>query len=320
MSQGPADVPGPAGLRVLVTGGSGFIGRHVIAQLRSAGHRVSVADLNAFPEATVDTIVGDLCEHRVRERAVTPGLDAVVHLAAATSVLGSIERPAHVHQTNVEMTAGLLELARQCGVGTFVLASTNAVVGNVGTRTITEDLPLAPLTPYGGTKAAAEMLMSGYAGAYGMRTPALRLTNVYGPGMSHKDSFVPRLLRAAAGGGHVEIYGDGRQRRDLVHVGDAARAMLLAVLDWPSGAVIVGGSQSYEVNEIAQAAREATGLPIGARAVPAKPGEMPAVVVDIGRARSRGFEPSIGLVDGLRTAWEDFSPPPDRKRPVDARQ
>jgi UDP-glucose 4-epimerase len=198
-------------------------------------------------------------------------------------------------------------LARCAGVETFVLASTNAVVGNIGQSTITETLPLAPLTPYGATKAAGEMLLSGYAGAFGMRTPAVRLTNVYGPGMGHKDSFVPRLMRAAARGGEVEIYGDGEQRRDLIHVLDAARALVSAAQSWPPGPVIIGGSRSYTVNQLAQAARDATGRPIAARRVAAKPGEMPAVVVDIARARSRGYEPSISLVDGMRSAWADFA-------------
>jgi UDP-glucose 4-epimerase len=307
VTHGPADAVSSAGMRILVTGGSGFIGRHVVAQLLASGHSVVVADKDAFPDGPIDTVIGDLCDAEVRERAVSPDLDAIVHLAAATSVLGSIERPAEVHRTNVEMTAGLLELARQRDVGTFVLASTNAVVGDVGQSTITEALPLAPLTPYGGTKAAAEMLLSGYAGAFGLRTPAVRLTNVYGPGMGHKDSFVPRLLRAAASGGSVQIYGDGEQRRDLVHVGDAARALLTAAISWPAGPVIIGGSHSYTVNEITQAARDATGRPIGATPIPPKPGEMPAVVVDIARARSRGYEPSISLVDGIRSAWADFS-------------
>lgn len=297
-----------AGTRVLVTGGSGFIGRHVVTALQEAGHQVSVADRNAHGDAAVRCVTGDLTDPDVRAAAVTSDLDAIVHLAAATSVLGSIERPAEVHRTNVEMTAGLLEAARQCGVGTFVLASTNAVIGDVGQSTITERLASAPLTPYGGTKAAAEMLLAGYAGSYAIRAPVVRLTNVYGGGMSHKDSFVPRLMRAAATGGQVEVYGDGEQRRDLVFVGDVARAVTQAVEGWPSGPVIIGGSRSYTVNEITEAAREATGMPIRAQRVPAKPGEMPAVVVDISRARSLGFEPEVALLEGMRSVWRDFMP------------
>ncbi|MBA2695843.1 MAG: NAD-dependent epimerase/dehydratase family protein [Ornithinimicrobium sp.] len=295
-------------LRVLVTGGSGFIGRHVVAALHGAGHDAVVADLDVFADGEVPTIEGDLCDPEVRERAITSDLDAVVHLAAFTSVLRSVQQPADVHATNVEMTAGLLEAARVAGVGTFVFASTNAVIGDVGQDTIVETMPLAPLTPYGGTKAAAEMLLSGYAGSFGMRCPVLRLTNVYGGGMSHKDSFVPRLMRAAAEGGEVQIYGDGEQRRDLVFVGDVARAASLAVADWPSGPVIIGGSRSYTVNAITQAARDATDRPIRTRHVPAKPGEMPAVVVDIARARARGFEPGASLVEGMREAWVEFAP------------
>jgi UDP-glucose 4-epimerase len=296
------------GTRVLVTGGSGFIGRHVVTALRDAGHRVTVADLDPHPDTSVQCVTGDLIDPDVQAAAVTADVDAIVHLAARTSVLGSIERPAEVHRTNVEMTAGLLEAARRCGVTTMVLASTNAVIGDVGQSTITEDLPSAPLTPYGGTKAAAEMLLSGYAGAFGIRAPVVRLTNVYGGGMSHKDSFVPRLMRAAASGGQVEIYGDGEQRRDLVFVGDVARAVTAAVQGWPSGPVIIGGSRSYTVNEITEVARQATGLPIRTRPVAAKPGEMPAVVVDIARARSLGFEPQVALLEGMRSVWQDFRP------------
>ncbi len=308
MSDAPSKRSTARSLHVVVTGGAGFIGRHVVAGLASAGYQVTVADRHGFGDDSVAEVVGDLLDPTVRESAVSDDVDAIVHLAAVTSVLGSIERPVEVHQANVEVTAGLLEVARSRGVSTFVLASTNAVTGDVGQNTIVESLPLAPLTPYGGTKAAAEMLVSGYAGSFGIRAPVVRLTNVYGGGMLHKDSFIPRLMRAAAEGGEVEIYGDGEQRRDLVHASDVSRAVALAVEQWPTGPVIVGGSRSYTVNEITEAACEATGRPIGVRKVPAKPGEMPAVVVDISRARSLGYEPQITLLEGLRSAWRDFAP------------
>ena len=297
-------------MRVLVTGGCGFVGRHVVAALAGAGHEVRVVDrVDTAPPGAVETVVGELGEASVRDRAVVPGTGAVVHLAAETSVLGSMQRPAWVHAVNVEVTAALLELAREREVEAFVLASTNAVVGPCA-GTMTEDVALRPLTPYGATKAAAEMLMSGYAGAYGMRTPALRLTNVYGPGMQAKDSFVPRLFRAAAEGRGVQVYGDGLQRRDLVHVHDVARAFALAVGDWPGGPVIIGHGHSPSVLDIVEAARAASGAEIPVEHVPAKPGEMPAVVVDPGRAAARGFQTEVGLEAGMAGVWPDFRPVP----------
>lgn len=301
----PAHPDAPAPGPVLVTGGAGFIGRHVVARLRRDGHAVTVADHHPHPDPGVRSVTGELRDPAVLDQAVD-GVAAIVHLAAMTSVLGSIERPVEIHQVNVDVTAALLDLARVREVEAFVLASSNAVTGNVGDQTITEEMPLAPLTPYGATKAAAEMLASGYAGAYGLRAPMLRFSNVYGPGMRHKDSLIPRLMRAAAAGGSVEVYGTGEQRRDLVHVGDIAEAVALAARGWPTGPVIVGSGHSPSVNEIIDAAREATGRPIATTAVPAKPGEMPAVIIDIAKARRLGYAPRVGLIDGLRGAWHDF--------------
>ncbi len=215
--------------RVLITGGCGFVGRAVVKAFQSRGIPVTVVDLQGpdGPRDGVTHIVGDLRDNHVRDEAVAPGTLGIVHLAASTSVLRSVERPTQTYADNVAVTQELLELARIRGLSRFLLASTNAVVGNVGTTTITEQLPLQPLTPYGATKAACEMLLSGYAGAYGMTACALRFSNVYGPGMAHKDSFVPRLMRAALSGSTVRIYGDGTQHRDLVYVDDVVRGVVL---------------------------------------------------------------------------------------------
>jgi UDP-glucose 4-epimerase len=295
-----------AGERILVTGGSGFIGRSVVPALRAAGASVTVVDRHGYPDADVPVVVGDLRDPAIRDAAVTPGLTGIVHLAAVTSVLGSLNDPAAVHAVNVEATAGLLELARVRGVPRFMMASTNAVVGDVGEATIDEDLPLRPLTPYGATKAAAEMLLSGYAGGYGMTTCALRFTNVYGPGMAEKDSLVPRIMRAVRDGGRIQVYGTGGQRRDLVHVKDVVAGLLAAWRAGYVGSVIIGSGHSVSVAELIATAGTVTGHPVPVEHVDSKPGEMPAVIVSIARARKLGYEPSVSLADGLATVWEEF--------------
>ncbi|GAB3167928.1 NAD-dependent epimerase/dehydratase family protein [Amycolatopsis sp. NPDC004378] len=305
-----ASAHGPDRTSVVVTGGSGFIGRAAVRAFRDRGVPVTVVDRVPFPEDLdgVRVVTGDLRDAAVREEAVTAGTAGIVHLAALTSVLKSVELPEDTFADNVLVTQELLELARRREVPKFLLASTNAVIGNVGTATITPDLPLRPLTPYGATKAACEMLLSGYAGAYGMTTCALRFTNVYGPGMSHKDSFVPRMMRAALTGGGIKIYGDGRQRRDLVHVDDVVRAILTAFDSGHTGRAIVGAGRSVSVLEMVEAVREVTGAELPVEHIEAPAGEMPAVVVDVsGSAATIGYRPSVSLVDGLGTAWKYFS-------------
>ncbi|MFG1648031.1 NAD-dependent epimerase/dehydratase family protein [Amycolatopsis sp. NPDC049252] len=301
---------GPERTSVVVTGGSGFIGRAVVRAFRERGVPVTVVDRVPFPDelSGVRVVTGELGDAAVREEAVTPETAAIVHLAALTSVLRSVELPEQTFADNVLVTQELLELARRLEVPNFVLASTNAVIGNVGGATITPDLPPRPLTPYGATKAACEMLLSGYAGAYGMTTCALRFTNVYGPGMSHKDSFVPRMMRAALNGTGVRVYGDGQQRRDLVHVDDVVHAIILAVGSGYSGTAIVGAGKSVSVLEMVEAVREVTGAELPVEHVEAPAGEMPAVVVDVsGSAETIGYRPSMSLTDGLATAWKYFS-------------
>lgn len=294
--------------RVLVTGGAGFIGRRLVKALLGTGAEVAVADLREPAEPGVRPVVGDLRDPSVAAQAVSPGTEAIFHLAAVTSVLKSLDDPAGTYATNVAATASLLELARTRGVKSFLLASTNAVVGDVGRNVITERAPLRPLTPYGATKAAGEMLVSCYSAAYGVTGCSLRFSNVYGPGMQQKDSFVPRLMRAARDDHGVQIYGDGTQVRDLIHVDDIVAAILLAWRSAHTGPLIVGAGESVTVNDIVAAARSVTGAPIPAENIPPKPGEMPAVIVDISAARALGYQPTHDLKSGIATVWPEWDP------------
>jgi UDP-glucose 4-epimerase len=293
--------------QVLVTGGSGFIGRRLVRALLDTGADVTVADKRAFPDDAVRSVVGDLCDPSVVASAVRPGTEVIIHLAAITRVLLSIEDPAGTHALNVTATADLLEQARLKEVGSFVLASTNAVTGDVGRATINEQIALRPLTPYGATKAAGEMLLGSYAACYGMTGCALRFSNVYGPGMAEKDSFVPRLMRAARDGQGVQVFGDGTQVRDLVHVDDIVAGIFTALRSGFTGPLILGAGESVTVNEIVDAARSVTGKEIPVENIPAKPGEMPAVIVDISAAKALGYSPAHDLKSGLATVWPEFS-------------
>lgn len=303
-----SDSPGLHGRRVLVTGGSGFIGRHAVAGLSHAGAQVRVVDLRPHPDPSADIVVGDIGDPEVLSEAFDGGVDSVVHLAAVTSVLRSVENPGGTFDTNVAGTHAVLEAARAAGVGSLVFASTNAVTGPMEAPAIVETATLKPLTPYGATKAAAEMLMSAYTASYDVRCVCLRLTNVYGPGMQAKDSIVARLMRAIRLEREFEIYGDGRQVRDYVHVSDVIGAVRLALdrQDW-SGPVVIGSGKSLSVLEVLDTVRSVTGASLDVRHGPARPGEMPAVIVDPSRALSSGWAPRYDFAEGVRGVWEEWS-------------
>jgi len=300
-------------MRVLVTGGAGFIGTAVVAALVGAGHEVVVADLEeprvigTAAAGRVRSVVGDLRDPKVVDLAVGEGMDAVMHLAAATSVLRSVKDPEGVYESNVAMTQQLLERARRLGGAAFVLASTNAVVGDAmvvdDAHLIDERAPLAPLTPYGATKAAAEMLVSAYRRAYGMNAVSLRLTNVYGPGVWVKDGLVARLFKAARSGSGIRVNGDGLQRRDYVYIDDVVAAFSSAACGgWP-GTVVVGSGASVNVLELHDAIARTTGATIPVEHGEQPPGEMRAVIVDRAVADGLGHGPPVGLAEGLRRTW-----------------
>jgi UDP-glucose 4-epimerase len=297
------------GRRVLVTGGSGFIGRHVVSRLTADGAQVRVVDLQPHPDPSVDVVQGDIADPGVLARAFDGGFESIVHLAAVTSVLRSLEEPDKTFATNVAGTHALLEAGRAAGVTSLAFTSTNAVTGPMEQPRITEDARLRPLTPYGSTKAAGEMLMAAYTASYGLRCACIRLTNVYGPGMQAKDSIVARLMRYIRLGTTFEVYGDGSQVRDYVHAHDVVAAMRLGLTseEW-AGPMVIGSGTSLSVLEVIEAVKRVSGADVEFRHGPAKPGEMPAVIVDPRRAHAAGWTPRYpDLDDGLVGVWEEWS-------------
>jgi UDP-glucose 4-epimerase len=287
---------------VVVTGGAGFIGSATTAALRARGDDVIVIDRRAPAPS-------DLCADGVIEATVTSDVDAVIHLAAWTSVLGTLADPLGTFRVNVDATSRLAEQCRRSGVTRLVFASTNAVIGAgvADGGLIDQRTTLIPLTPYGATKAAAENVLSAYRYAYGLETTVLRLTNVYGPGMltAGKDTAIARMLRAARSGETFDVYGTGESVRDYIYIDDVVDAFLAAV-DGEIPAMILpyGSGSSVSVGELAMTVRSVTGATLPLRHVPAKKGEMPAVRVDIGLARSIGLMPRTALKEGLALTWE----------------
>lgn len=293
-------------MRTTVTGGLGFVGRHVTRARLAFGDEVTTVDLRSGSEEGAAHVEGDLRDPGVVERSVPEGTEAIVHLAAKTSVLGSIQDPLATFEHNVLATHHLLERAREVGVRHFVLASTNAVTGDVGTAVISEALPTRPLTPYGATKAAGEALLSSHASCFGMSGVSLRFTNIYGTGMGEKDSVIPRLMRAALDGGSISVYGDGKQVRDYVYVTDVAAAVDLALSLETNDVFTIGYGESLSVLDLHAAVCEVSGVAIPLEHVEAKAGEMPAVIVSTAKAKAAGFNPRYDLRSGLTETWADF--------------
>jgi len=300
--------------KVLVTGGAGFIGRHLTEALTTQGdYDVTVLDNESLGDrrhldlTTVRFLAGDLRDRDAVAAALT-GQDAVVHLAADTRVIDSIEDPAHNFANNVVGTFQLLELCRELGVPRIVAASTGgAIVGDVPPP-VHERMAAQPTSPYGASKLMLEGYLSAYTAAYGLAGCALRFSNIYGPRSFHKGSVVAHFFKQVLAGDPLVVYGDGSQARDFLYVGDLVEGIRVALESEATGAYQLGSGTPTTVNQLLDLMREVTGRELDVLYKDFRPGEVRETWCEIEKARSGfGFAPSTPLREGLAKTWAWFA-------------
>ena len=301
-------------MKVLVTGGAGYIGSHAVRELREAGHEVAVLDdlsqghRRAVP-ADVPFLQGDVSDRVVVQRAAE-GADAVMHFAARLSVGESTRDPGGYYHANVVKGLALLAAVLEVGVRRFVFSSTCAVYGQPVRVPLDEDHPQEPINPYGATKRAFERALLDHARAGLLRAVCLRYFNAAGChpdgtlGEDHRpeEHLVPRAVDAALGRAeglviHGEDYetADGTCVRDYIHVQDLARAHVAALAvegPEPFEAFNVGTGRGHSVREVVRAVESTSGRSVPVRVGPRRPGDPPQLVAAPGRLKqTTGFTP-----------------------------
>jgi UDP-glucose 4-epimerase len=299
--------------KILITGGAGFIGRHLANGLVShGGYDVTVIDNESLGDRQhldldkIRFVHGDLTD-RNDVLAALEGQDAVVHLAADTRVMDSIENPQHNFDNNVVGSFTLLELSRQLGVARVVAASTGgAILGDVAPP-VHEDMAPQPTSPYGASKLMLEGYLSAYSSAFGLSGCALRFSNIYGPRSFHKGSVVAHFFKQIIAGQPLVVYGDGSQTRDYLYVGDLVEAIRTAVDSDVQGAYQLGSGIPTTLNQLLDVMRSVTGRDLDVEYRPFRPGEVRDTWCQVDKARADlGYNPTTTLEDGLRATWTWF--------------
>jgi UDP-glucose 4-epimerase len=300
-------------MRVLVTGGAGFIGSNIVRALLARGDDVRVLDnfstgsranLSGL-EQDVDLVEGDLRSYE-RVHAAVRGTEVVFHEGALPSVPRSVQDPLTTTAVNVEGTLNVLLAARDEGVRRIVNASSSSVYGNAGELPKVESQAPDPISPYAVAKLAAERFCTSFSRVYAMESVSLRYFNVFGPRQDPASQYaavVPRFIRAIAAGEAVTIYGDGEQSRDFTYVDNVVGANLLAAdAAEARGEILnVATGGSITVNSLADAIGTLLGQPVEKVFEPARKADVRASWAALDEARRvLGYEPQVPFEEGLR--------------------
>jgi UDP-glucose 4-epimerase len=315
-------------MRILVTGGAGYIGSHAVRLFLSRGHEVRVYDnlseghRQAVPEASL--IVGDLNQASLLDQVLVQyRIEAIVHFAANAYVGESVRHPAKYYANNLVNTLNLMECARKNRINRFVFSSTCATYGIPETVPLTEDNPQNPINPYGNTKLAVERALLDYTTAYGWSCALLRYFNASGAsplgdiGEDHdpETHLIPLAIQAALGQrSHIEVFGtdyptpDGTCIRDYIHVDDLAEAHLLALEHIQAGQPLIcnlGTGTGYSVRDVIRTVEEVSEKTVPVQEGPRRPGDPPRLVACADKVQKElGWKPRYTeLRPIVETAW-----------------
>ena len=306
-------------MRVLVTGGAGFIGSHVVVRLLAEGRDVRVLDnLSTGHRSNLEIVGGEveLVEADIRDLASVEdairGCDAVVHLAAVPSVPRSIADPVTTHEANATGTLNVLLAARNAGATRVVFASSSSIYGAAAELPKRESLKPLPISPYAVSKLAAESYCRSFFDVYALETVALRYFNVFGPRQDPQSEYaavIPKFIWALRNGEPPMIFGDGEQSRDFTYVENVVDANVAALGTHGIGGRVynIACGERITLNELAASLRNEIGATVDVMHGPRRPGDVRDSVADISLARRElGYDPGVALAEGLRRTVAHF--------------
>lgn len=299
-------------MKVLITGGAGFIGSHIAAYFHERDQVVIVDDLSTGHRRNIQRLNVTHLQVSITDRErvfdAMRGVDVVFHLAAMVSVPLSMQRPTECVDVNVRGLLNVLDAARHHGVRKVVHSSSAAVYGDSDVVPKDEDMPPQPISPYGITKLDGEYYLNMYRREYGLPTVSLRYFNVFGPRQDPNSQYaaaVPIFITRALRGEDLVIYGDGKQTRDFVYVEDVVAAnVLVAAEEAAVGTYNVGLGGSTTINELAATIVECVGSKSRIVHGPRRPGDVRHSTASVKRLSGLGYVPRFSLADGLRPTIE----------------